>query len=368
APVRATLLDRAELVEVWSSDELLFDASVRVCAPVLVRRDDDAGATTPATTADATRTPTSTVAVRWGGGAAGAAAQVRRASTPKGPESWGPLFAAARGVPAGVPHGGPRLGTVATATAGFRDEFYALSAAAVEQADIAEEHIGADPASLDPVALGAVALGAVALGAVAPRLVTVGMIDPGRCTWGEQPRRIGGRTFTAPRLDVAALAADAPRIARWADARRVPKVLVATQTRVVEAVADPEGTAVPVTPTISVEPGPDGETDVWHLCAALLAPPVAARAAAMHLGAGLSPGALRWSARQVLDVELPIDPDAWTEGAELVRALHTTAPAESALRRELLHRLGRTMCAAHDRDGDDELFEWWASLADRAVR
>ena len=55
-------------------------------------------------------------------------------------------------------------------------------------------------------------------------------------------------------LDVDSLQTDAPAVARWARKRQVPKVLVATQTRVLEAVADLDGQMVPVTPTVSVEP------------------------------------------------------------------------------------------------------------------
>ena len=57
----------------------------------------------------------------------------------------------------------------------------------------------------------------------------------------------------------------------------VPKVLVASQTKVIEAVVDEAGRAVPGTPVVSVEPT-DPEVDVWHL-AALLTSPVATRTA-----------------------------------------------------------------------------------------
>jgi hypothetical protein len=198
-------------------------------------------------------------------------------------------------------------------------------------------------------------------------LLTVGMIDPGRSTWGERARRFGGRSQLAPRLDEARLRDHSPRIAAWAAARRVPKVLVATQTKVVEAVADPRGEWVPVTPTISVEPHDvqsraPAET-VWRLTAALLAPPVAATALATHLGAGWSPGALRWSARAVLEVELPCDEACWAEGAVLARELAVSPPEERAA---TLDRLGRAMCRAHGLDGDDEVHGWWLERAVRA--
>src|SRR5690606_16074832 len=131
--------------------------------------------------------------------------------------------------------------------------------------------------------------------------------------WGEVPRRFGGAPRLRPRLDVDALRSASPRVSRWAAARLVPKVLVATQTRIVEAVADPDGSCVPVTPLISVEP--HRATDIWAIVAALSAPSVSAEAVARHLGAGLSSAALRWSAAAVLEVRLPPDRAAWAEGA-----------------------------------------------------
>ena len=48
--------------------------------------------------------------------------------------------------------------------------------------------------------------------------------------------RFAKREFSAPRVDVARLDA---RMRAWAPRKLVPKVLVANQTRIVEAVADP---------------------------------------------------------------------------------------------------------------------------------
>jgi hypothetical protein len=314
AGVRDEVLRRAGLHALWSDDAHHFDAAVRVCAPVLRRCASD------------TARP---VRVLWGL----PARQVASAGVPVLGESWGPLLAAPHGVPTVVGAAGPRLGTVASATAGFRDEYYALRDALVDGALVDEQR---------------------------PELVTVGMVEPGFTTWGEAPRRIGGRQHLTPRADLEALAAASPRVARWAAARRVPKVLVATQTRVVEAAPDPSGECLPVTPLISVEPS--GDRDVWWLTAALLAPPVSARAVAQHLGAGLSAGALRWSASAVLDVQLPEDEGAWGEGAELCRDLASCEPSRRA---PLLERLGRTMCRAHGLASDHEVMTWWAERVRR---
>jgi hypothetical protein len=228
------------------------------------------------------------------------------------------------------------VGDVASTTAGFRDEFYALAAAAREPGER-----GWSPD--------------------APRLVTVGMIDPGTLTWGTAARRLGGRRVVAPRLDRHALHRATPRVATWATRRLVPKVMVATQTRVVEAAVDAHGDCVPVTPAISVEPNvADGggrpAPDVWSLAAALLAPSVAAREVATHLGSGLSVGAIRWSARAVRDVPLPTDPAWWRRGTDLVRRLDGAEPSERA---DLLADLAPTMARAHGLDPGHPVVAWW---------
>ncbi|MDQ2679093.1 MAG: hypothetical protein M3Y51_10145, partial [Actinomycetota bacterium] len=191
------------------------------------------------------------------------------------------------------------------------------------------------------------------------RLVTVGMIDVARLSWGRTPRRVRGASRVAPTVDLDEVERRSPRVAAWARARQVPKVLVATQTRVVEAVPDVAGDCIPVTPTISVEPMA-GAPSLHHLAAALCAPPVAAIAAARHLGAGLSAGALRWSASSVLDVELPAPGTAWDRGAVLVEQLMV---ADDTARGALLTELGRVMTEAHGLDASHPVLAWWRTLA-----
>jgi hypothetical protein len=145
--------------------------------------------------------------------------------------------------------------------------------------------------------------------------VTTGLIDVGACAWGYRPARFARRTFDAPRVDLTGLARSAPEVASWVQRQLRPKVLVATQTRVLEAVVDEAGAWVPSVPVIAVHPHrPD---DLWALGAVLIAPPVAAWAAARHLGAGLAPTGLKLSARQVLALPLPRRP--WTTAVERLR-------------------------------------------------
>jgi hypothetical protein len=121
-----------------------------------------------------------------------------------------------------------------------------------------------------------------------PPLVTSGLIDPGRCYWGERPVRFAKREFAAPRVDIGRLDA---RMRAWARGKLVPKVLVANQTRIVEAVADPGGAWLPGVPVSSVVPTSDAT--VWELAAVLTSP--VATAAAWHAaaGTGLSARAIR---------------------------------------------------------------------------
>ena len=96
-----------------------------------------------------------------------------------------------------------------------------------------------------------------------------------------------------------------------------PKVLVATQTRVVEAFADEAGTCVPCTPVISVVPR---SLPLWHVLAVLLAPPVSAWALRRAAGAALSGDAIKLSASQIRTIPLPPTGDAWDQAVAQLRA------------------------------------------------
>jgi hypothetical protein len=347
AAVRSSLLGSAKLRGIWASEAEFFEASVRVCAPLLQRSVTGDSQLVQSTQSAQAAQPAQSVQVWWGGkpNDLGNTEQFVEQQPLPG-DSWGPLFARAHGLPSVDSTAGSRLCEVATATAGFRDEFYALLDSSVDLGESGPELLSRAQAS---------------------PLITVGMIDPGSHSWGLQARRFGGRKQLAPAADMAALKRLQPRIAEWARARQVPKVLVATQTRIVEAVADPEGRLIPVTPTISVEPRntTNAQECVWHLTAALLSPPVSARALSTHLGAGLSSGALRWSARSVLQVELPIDETVWASGAVLAQKL---ASCDQTDRAKNLAELGKVMCAAYEIDSADAVFGWWLDLALRAAK
>jgi SAM-dependent methyltransferase len=221
--------------------------------------------------------------------------------------SWGLLAARARGLPEVRLGGGPTVGSLATATAGFRAQYYGV---------------------VDHVTEG---------GHGSP-LVTSGLIDVGSCAWGGRTTRIGRRTWTRPTLDVDLL--DEPARS-WFTARRVPKLLVATQTKVVEAVVDEHGDLLPSVPVISVEAPADR---LWDLAAALMAPPVTAWLLERTIGSGLSADAVRLSAKLLLQVPLPTNRRAWT-----------------AARRELERgdRTGFAVQGCRAYGEDDQLAGWW---------
>lgn len=327
--LRDSLCRTGDLVALWVHEGMPFaDADVYVCAPVLRRGGSPMAAP---------RTARTEVVWRTGSGEQRWQAELGVAGR------WGELLAPIHGVPVVGALAGAPLGSVATATAGFRDEFYALCEAATESE--AATDIG-DRA-----------------GRAQRRLVTVGMIDPFRLGWGAGSYRLGGRRVSSPVLDDGVLVECSPRVAGWVERRSRPKVLVATQTKVLEAVVDPLGDLVPVTPTISVEPL-DRNPDVWHLGAALVAPPVAAHAALAHLGSGRSPGSLRWSARALLEVPLPLDREAWASGADLARRVQQAEPGDRSVD-SLLDDFAVTMTMAHGLSARHPVVDWWSTRRPR---
>ncbi len=207
------------------------------------------------------------------------------------------------------------LGDRAELNANFRDEYYALVPAVHD-----------DPAGAS----------------TDPPLVTSGLIDPGRCHWGERPVRFAKRRFQRPRVDTARLTG---RFPAWADRKLVPKVLVASQTRVVEAVADVDGAWLPGVPVTAIVPR-DRSPDVLRGVEAVLTSPVAA-AACWHQGAGtgLSTTSIRLGPCVLAAVP-------WPSG--------DVAAAVDALGRGDVLGCGRAIVTAYGIADGDALVNWWA--------
>ena len=182
---------------------------------------------------------------------------------------------------------------------------------------------------------------AVSDDAQGPPLITSGLIDPGRCLWGIRPVRFAKRSFDHPRVDLSRLTG---RFPAWAERKLVPKVLVANQTRVIEAVGDPAGAWLPGVPVTTVTPHDP------HLVAeitAVLNSPVASAWVWQHGGGtGLSTTSVRM--RPALLADIP-----WPRGS--------LAPAVERLAAGDLVGCGREIGRAYGLDDHTELLTWWAA-------
>jgi SAM-dependent methyltransferase len=320
AGVRQALLANATLAAVWFAEEPIFtDAAVEVWAPILQTGID--------------ARPVAVLAGR----------SVTDAGTTNPPDahddSWGALLASRAGVPSRQWATAGTLADIASATADFRDQYYGLAGHVVDR-----DGGGAD----------------------LPKLVTSGLIDPAHLLWGERDTTFNRTRYTSPRVVVAELSEE---LRTWARTRLVPKVLVATQTRILEPVVDVDGTLLPSVPVVSIE-APVGA--LWRVAALLVSPPIAAIAASRHLGAALSADALKLSARDIGALPLPADAERWSvAGAAFERASTSTTECE---RFEHLIECAEAMCAAYGTNDDRELMRWWidrlprASPSDRALR
>ncbi len=237
AAIRAAVDAAAALRWMWWSPTRMFDAEVRVWAGV------------------------------WE--VSGAPAPVRRAYGPEFaeltpiamPTTWAGLIAGT----AVAPHDGPVLGDIARFSVDFRDQYYGL-------------------------------IGAVGDDVGGPPLVTSGLIEPGECLWGRRPMRFAKQRYAAPRVALERLS---PALQRWAGERLVPKILIANQTRVIEAVHDPRGEWLPGVPVITCV------TDEPERVLTVLNSPAALEWVRHHAaGSGLSADTVRLSPRLLASIPL----------------------------------------------------------------
>jgi hypothetical protein len=296
--VRAALAGTAAPVSIWAPGDRLFEAAVHVCVPVL-------------------------------------------AVGHRSPGEWSALVASDRGVPTVRLVGRRRLGDVADLVAGFRDEYYGLVPHVREGAGGGSGDGLAERSHDQPAAL-----------------VTSGLIDVGRLAWGHRPARFAKQRWHAPVVDVEGVSAAGGRVAGYVHRVRRPKVLVATQTRVLEAVADLGGAAVPVTPVISVVPSAPEEVPLIE--ALLASPVVSAWVAARAVGTGLSTGSMRPTAGLLADLPLPDDDEAWQRGASEFGAWRARGddPGRWATTLAAAHGVGPAPAAA--------ALEWWLAQVTRS--
>lgn len=242
-PIRAAVQTRMTIMHAWWSIATVFEAAVHTCVLVLE-------------TGLGNRPVTRTYGRDFG---------IREPVIPG--DAWGRLLIEAPSpLPATARSNGPVLGDIAEFTADFRDQYYGL-------------------------------IGAVGDEMAGPPLITSGLIDPGVCRWGERPVRFAKRTFEAPRVDLDRLS---PKLQRWASQRLVPKILIANQTRLIEAVVDRDGAWLPSVPVITCTTRQLDQ--VWHV----LSSPVATAWAHEHAaGSGLSPTSVRLTATLLAGIPLP---------------------------------------------------------------
>lgn len=306
--VREAISRRAGIHALWFARDMIFGANVRVCAPVLTRSDE------------VNRPPKESQVTRVCDRDFRPAPPIAPPTTSK---SWASLIVDLLGTPIVDIDTSTTVVDIATATAGFRDEYYGLVGAIVEQTDAV---------------------------VTAPRLVTCGLIDVLACRWGRRPARFARVRYVAPVVVADKLEG---RVGAWVRAQLRPKLLVATQTKVIEVVVDELGDLVPSTPVIAVHAEP---SQLWLLAAALTAPCVSAHALAQVAGAALGGDAIKLAARQVLALPLPRDRGLWERGATLAKLAQYAADDD---RPELLDELGHTMDAAYGIT-DPAVFAWWA--------
>lgn len=170
-------------------------------------------------------------------------------------------------------------------------------------------------------------------------LVTAGAIEPG--AWGGRSVRFDGVRYSDPRVSLDGVEAS---VAAWFRALLRPKVVVATQTRVVEAAADFDGVVVPSVPVISVVPHDPAR--LAHVLAVLLAPPVSAWALRSFGGAALSARAMKLGCGQVRSIPVPSSCAAWDRAAVLVSA-------------GAIVDAGALMCEAYGLG--EEVHTWWVA-------
>lgn len=304
--------------------------------------------------------------------------------------------------------GGGVVGDVAECSADFRDEYYALRGVVREAGQHEQGHHEQ---------------GESGGGATMAPLVTSGLIEPGRCGWGRRAARLLGRAYLRPCIGVEHLRAaqgdgpcapDAAVREAWARRRLVPKVLLATQTAVLEALADPAGRWLPVTPVISLAlrasivestVGRAGAGSGTHrdavrpeerlvvrlavrLAAAVSSPLCTRLAVEWSAGAALSPDAIKLSAKQAAMLPLPADHDAWERAVDLwpgdglgdgagtvdvvgggVRGGAVTGrAARRAMDRWREYGLAVGEAYRIPRGANLDLVEWWAARLERALR
>ncbi len=311
---RSSLMARGALEVLWVAGEKVFTANVLTCAPVV--RNGPYG--------DPWK-------LRRFKGSDFEELPPKEIDGPliSGMDTWAPLISEGFGIPPVELEGEGTMADFLAATADFRDQYYGL-------VPFVEEAEGRRPDGKQWAAL-----------------VTTGLIDPLTSLWGERATKFNKCNFDAPVVDLQRLRHES-NLGDWADKRLVPKLLLATQTKVIEVVVDDRGVLLPSVPVISVMVH---GTSIWHAAAALMSPPVTAWAAARYMGAALSTDALKLSAKQVEGLPAPARGELWDRAASEVQRAALAEDTGTWL--QAVREAGDLMCAAYEVDEPADLMEWW---------
>lgn len=250
-------------------------------------------------------------------------------------QSWSPLAADLIGVPRVHLHKSRTLGDVCDITAGFRDEYYAIARHLREMQEIERE--GRLP---EPVR----------------RVTTVGMIDPACNTWAQRPVRIARQQWEQPCVTVDA--SDAV-LAKLFSRQGHTKLLVATQTRVIEVAADPVGLYIALTPVITVIP--HDPADLWSLGALLSCPVISAWLAAQTFGTARSLHAIKPSAALLRGLPCPVNLDTLSEAARCYQQATTTTDAEARTQYLTKAAHASNLACGVGETESQTLVAWWRS-------
>jgi methylase of polypeptide subunit release factors len=187
--------------------------------------------------------------------------------------------------------GSLRVKDLARVTAGFRDEFYQV-AAKVTEADDTSTLLSDQGCH---------------------QVFTVGHLGWGESRWGERRVRIGGRSFLRPVVS----SAEVSSMKNTMRALLTPKLLIAPQKKVVAPWIDSEGSVLPLTPVISVLAADSAGSQLRLLASALGSPVSAGFLEHRCAGTALSTRALKFSARDIGEVPLPLNLEAWERASRL---------------------------------------------------
>ncbi|WP_298346795.1 N-6 DNA methylase [Ferrimicrobium sp.] len=190
-----------------------------------------------------------------------------------------------------------RVKDVARVTAGFRDEFYQVAAKVGEGTPEIDEHEASARQPADGQRL--------------HRVLTVGHLGWSEPQWGHRSVRIGGHRFLYPALSEQAMST----MKKSLRGLLAPKLVIAPQKRVVAPWVDRDGTTLPLTPVISLFAKDERGVGLSLLAAALGSPAAAGFLEHRCAGTALSPKALKFSARDLGEVPLPITRVAWDQAA-----------------------------------------------------